>query len=230
MSLGVKSVPHFAVIYFLLLISRHVLDKSTASRNFDHFNSKLNTTECPDKTVCPGPQNQSCCNAKKGKKEINFGNNAIIPTAMKDLISYYNAAGYTIPSRTAESSISESTAQRTPSSGITIDSSSTAFSTSTSVSPPSSISSSERNQASGGSGLSISAKVIVGAAVGIAVLLLLFSCFLIHRHRLKCRAVNLVRSAEVEGTEEGRELEMHRNLCELQGSQTAVEIDETNPK
>lgn len=221
-----------------------MLDKSTAALNFDHFKYSLNTTSCPDNTICPGPQNQSCCDAKKGKKEIDFGNNAIIPTAMKDLSSYYKAAGYTIPSRAAESSISESTAQRTPSSSITIDSSSTAFllpsstqdvdpsiSDSTSVSPPSSISSSERNQASGGSGLSISAKAIVGAAASIAVLLLLVSClYLIHRHRLKCRAVKLVRSAEVEGTENGRELEMHRNLSELQGSPTAVEIDETNPK
>ena len=73
--------------------------------------------------------------------------------------------------------------------------------------------------------------MIAGAAASIAVLLLLVSClYLIHRHRLKYLAVNLVRSAELEGTGNGREVEMRRNLSELQGSPTAVELDETNPK
>lgn len=212
-----------------------MLDKSTAALNFDHFKYSLNTTSCPDNTICPGPQNQSCCDAQKGKKEIDFDNNAIIPKEMKDLSSYYKAAGYTIPSRAAESSTSGSsrsgsTAQRTPSSLLLsstqdIDPS---ISTSTSVSRPSSISS---DQASGGSGLSISAKAIVGAAASIAALSLLVSClYLIHRHRLKYRAVNLERSAEPGGAENGREVEMGRNVSELQGSPTAVEMDETNPK
>lgn len=222
-----------------------MLDKSTAALNFDHFKYSLNTTSCPDNTICPGPQNQSCCDAQKGKKEVDFDNNAMIPKDMKDLTSYYQAAGYTIPSRAAESSTSESsasgssrsgssrsgsTAQRTPSSLLLSSTQDVdpSISTSTSVSRPSSISS---DQASGGSGLSISAKAIVGAAASIAALLLLVSClYLIHRRRLKYRAVNLVRSAEPGGAENGREVEMRRNVSELQGSPTAVEMDETNPK
>lgn len=210
-----------------------MLDKSTAALNFDHFKFSLNTTSCPDNTICPGPQNQSCCDAKKGKKEIDFDNNAIIPKEMKDLSSYYEAAGYTIPSRAAESSTSGSstsgsTAQRTPSSLLLSSTQDVepSISTSSSVSRPSLISSDEHNQASGGSGLSISAKAIVGAAASIAALLLLVSClYLIHRHRLKYRAVNLVRSAEPGGAENGREVEMCRNVSELQGSPTAMEMD-----
>lgn len=221
-----------------------MLDKSTAAVNFDHFKYSLNTTSCPDKTICPGPKNQSCCDAKKGRKEIDFGNTAEIPKELKDLRSYYEAAGYTIPSRAAESSTSgssrsESAAQRTPSSRTlkvlrllsSTQNVNSSISTCKSASLPSSTCSSERNQASGGSGLSISAKVIAGAAASIAVLLLLISClYLIHSHRLKYRAVNLVRSAELDGTGNGQEVEKRRNLSELQGSPTAVELDETNPK
>lgn len=207
---------------FSLLISRHVLDKSTAALNFDHFKYSLNTTSCLDNTICPGPQNQSCCDAKNGKKEIDFGNNAIIPTQMKDLSSYYEAAGYTIPSRTAESSTSGSTAQSTPSSSITT------VSTSTSVSRPSSMPSNGRDQPSGGSGLSTSAKAIVGAAASIVALLLLVSClYLIRRHRLKHREKYPARNTEPEGTQNSQVVEVRRDLSELQGSPAGVEMDDT---
>lgn len=203
---------------FSLLISRHVLDKSTAALNFDHFKYSLNTTSCLDNTICPGPQNQSCCDAKNGKKEIDFGNNAIIPTQMKDLSSYYEAAGYTIPSRTAESSTSGSTAQSTPSSSITT------VSTSTSVSRPSSI-------PSGGSGLSTSAKAIVGAAASIVALLLLVSClYLIRRHRLKHREKYPARNTESEGTTNTQVVEVRHDLSELQGSPAGVEMDDTTTR
>lgn len=46
-----------------------------------------------------GPHNHSCYDAKNRKKEIDYGNSAIILEGIKDLSSYYEAAGYTIQSR-----------------------------------------------------------------------------------------------------------------------------------
>lgn len=209
--------------FISLLISRHVLDKSTAALNFDHFKYSLNTTSCHDDTFCPGPQNQSCCEAKNGKKEIKFDNNAIIPKELKDLSSYYKAAGYTIPSRTAESSTSESTSLLLSSTRDV----GTSISSSASLSRSSSIPSEGRDQPSGGSGLNTSAKAVVGAAASIVALLLLISfLYLIRLRRLKHRAVNPVKSAEIEVAEKGPVVEMRGNMGELQGSPTAVEMDE----
>ena len=215
-----------------------MLDKSTAALNFDHFKYSLNTTSCPDNTKCPGPQNQSCCDANNGKKEIDFGNNAIIPSGGTELSSYYEAAGYTIPSRTAESSTSGSTAQYTPNSSIRTDSSPTAFllpssartidpsiGTSASRLSPSSIPSTGRDQPSGGSRLSTSAKAIIGATVSLVGILLLVSYFcLIRRHRMKHRAVNPIRSTEPEYNQMA---DIPRELNELQGSPGGVEMETT---
>lgn len=202
-----------------------MLDKSTAALNFDHFKYNLNTTSGSDNTKCPGPQNKSCCDAKNGKKEIYFGNNAIIPAGTKDLSSYYEAAGYTIPSRTAESSSSGSTAFILPSSARGIDPS---IGTSAPLLGPSSISSDGRDQPSGDSGLSTSAKAIVGATLSLVVMLLLASClYLTRRHRMKHRAVNPIRSIELENAEYRQMAEMPRNLRELQGSPAGVEIETT---
>lgn len=204
-----------------------MLDKSTAALNFDHFKYDLNTTSCSDNTKCPGPQNQTCCDAKNGKKEINFDNNAIIPQNRKDLSTYYEAAGYTIPSRRAEST--GSTAQQTPHSSTRTGSPSTAardidqsIGTSTSRLSPSSVSFDGRDQPFGGSGLSTSAQAIVGATVSLVSILLLVSClYVIRRHRMKHRAV---RSIEPEVAEYSQSALTARNLCELQGSQAGVEM------
>lgn len=222
MSLCVEFVPWFSSPSFLVLISRHVLDKSTAALNFNHFKYDLNTTSCSDNTKCPGRQNQTCCDAKNGKKEIDFGNNAIIPENLKDLSSYYEAAG---PSRTVEST--GSTAQHTPHYSTTTGSSSTAargtdpsIGTSASRLSPSSISSDGRDQPSGGSSLSTSARVIVGATVSRVGILLLVSClYFIRRHRMKHRAVKPGRSIEPEKAEYSQLAVTASNLSELQGSQ-----------
>lgn len=59
-------------------------------------------------------------------------------------------------------------------------------------------------------------------------LFLLVSClYFIHRHRLKHRAVDPVRSAELEGAESGQVVEMPSNVSELQGSPAEVGIDST---
>lgn len=209
-----------------MLNSRHLLDKSTAALNFDHFKYDLNTTSCSDNTKCPGPQNKTCCDAKNGKKEIDFGNNAIIPGNLEDLSSYYKAAGYTIPSRTAEST--RSTAQHTSHSSTTTGSSSTAARTSASRLNPSS---EGRDQPSGGSSLSTSAKAIVGATVSLVGILLLASClYFIRRHRMKRRGVEPVRSIEPENTEYSQFAVTARNLIELQGSPAGAEMGIATPR
>ena len=70
------------------------LNKTTASTNFDHFDYKLNTTTCPDQTICPS-DDPMCCSQHRGKIEIEFHNNAAIPSAKSALVSYYSAASYT---------------------------------------------------------------------------------------------------------------------------------------
>lgn len=75
---------------FILLTISFVL--GTAHNVFDY---KLNATICDDSTACPSPGNQNCCQAKGGKIEISFHNNAIIPNSAGSLESYYRAAGYT---------------------------------------------------------------------------------------------------------------------------------------
>lgn len=70
------------------------LNKTTASTNFDHFDYSLNTTTCPDQTICPS-DDPRCCSQNRGKIEIQFHYNAAIPSARSDLFSYYSAASYT---------------------------------------------------------------------------------------------------------------------------------------
>ena len=68
---------------------------------YDKFNYALNTTQCPDGTLCPFPKNQNCCDAGQGVKEIhyNYPSSAVMPTVVVELNSFYAAAGYTFPSR-----------------------------------------------------------------------------------------------------------------------------------
>lgn len=72
------------------------LNKTTASTNFDHFDYRLNTTTCPDQTICPS-DDPSCCTQSRGKVEIEFHYDAAIPSpsAKAEIISYYSAATYT---------------------------------------------------------------------------------------------------------------------------------------
>ena len=66
------------------------------------FNYTLNTTFCDDSTICPYPNNQGCCAAGKGIKEIVFPGAGPLPTLTAALPAYYEAAGY-VPSSTPPS-------------------------------------------------------------------------------------------------------------------------------
>lgn len=65
-------------------------DSGNETLNYDHFDYKLNTTICPDATVCPQnffstADNTTCCDNHQGKTEINYHNDAVIPIAASDL-------------------------------------------------------------------------------------------------------------------------------------------------
>ncbi len=47
---------------------------------------------------CPNPNNLTCCFNHEGVREIKFHNDATIPTVAAELSTYYEAAGYSIPS------------------------------------------------------------------------------------------------------------------------------------
>ncbi|KAM0803628.1 hypothetical protein BDR22DRAFT_42108 [Usnea florida] len=66
---------------------------------YDTFNYQLNTTQCPDGTLCPFADNKTCCDAKKGIKEIHYSynNSAVMPKEEAQLTAFYAAAGYTFP-------------------------------------------------------------------------------------------------------------------------------------
>ena len=63
---------------------------------YDKFNYALNTTQCPDGTLCPFANNQDCCDTGQGVKEIHYDypSSAVMPTAIIELASFYAAAGY----------------------------------------------------------------------------------------------------------------------------------------
>ncbi len=68
------------------------------------FNYTLNITICSDGTFCPNPNNETCCYNNKDIREIEYSNNALIPTAATALPSFYAVGGYTIPTVTPSTS------------------------------------------------------------------------------------------------------------------------------
>lgn len=66
---------------------------------YDKFSYALNTTQCPDGTLCPLADNQNCCHANRGIKEIRYKYNssAVMPKDVAELSTFYAAAGYTFP-------------------------------------------------------------------------------------------------------------------------------------
>ena len=68
---------------------------TTAAPNFDHFTWE-NVIMCRDGTICPSPKNQSCCDQEHGRVEINYHNNATVPSERSLLSSYYADGGYMI--------------------------------------------------------------------------------------------------------------------------------------
>ena len=66
---------------------------------YDTFNYALNTTQCPDGTLCPFASNRNCCDKNQGIKEVhyNYTRDASMPTDVAALTTFYAAAGYTFP-------------------------------------------------------------------------------------------------------------------------------------
>lgn len=66
---------------------------------YDNFNYALNTTQCPDGTLCPFANNSGCCDRNQSVTEIHYSYNssAAMPTDVAELTTFYAAAGYTFP-------------------------------------------------------------------------------------------------------------------------------------
>ena len=142
-----------------------------SANSFAYFDYSLNTTICvgSDRTLCPGPNNQTCCDNHQGITEINYYNQDALPTVTTDLAalsSYYAAGDYT---STSSSSSSSSTS---PSSA------SPSLKASNSANP----SSSPASGLSGGSKAGIGVGVALGAVAVAAALLYLF-----YRHKQNIR-------------------------------------------
>lgn len=150
----------------------HPLDQSA---NFiAYFDYSLNTTICDDndKTICPSPNNQSCCDNHQGITEINYYNQDAIPTNTTNLAalsSYYAAGDYS----STFSSSSSSSSSTSPSSA----------SPSSKASPSAKPSSSPASGLSGGSKAGVGIGVALGAVAVAAALLYLF-----YRHKQNIRA------------------------------------------
>lgn len=158
-----------------LINNNHFTDLGNVTDNFDHFNYQLNVTICSDSTICPNPRNQSCCDQGQGRTEINYHNNAVMPSVFADLSSYYALAGFTIPVSTSSSTRSTSLAAQTPSSPVIVTVVTTSLS-STSLPPPEPSS----------SGLSPGAKTGIGVGIGVGAAILgvlLLILYMLYRRR-----------------------------------------------
>ena len=67
------------------------------------FGYTQNTTDCGDGTFCMYPGNETCCFDRKGSREITYHNTARIPTIAEAWTTYYEDAGYSLPTTTATS-------------------------------------------------------------------------------------------------------------------------------
>ena len=66
------------------------------------FQYQQNTTDCGDGTFCMYPGNETCCLDHKGSREITYHNPARIPTIAEGWTTYYEDAGYSLPTTTAD--------------------------------------------------------------------------------------------------------------------------------
>lgn len=140
------------------------------------FDYSKNTTICDDLTICPGPNNKTCCDSQGGKSEINFHNIATIPSAIISLSTYYSQGGYAFTCDEFISSLATTTPVSSPSSP-----SPTSISIANSLSTPIAT-----TAATGGiSGPSAGAKggIATGVIVGVAIIASLG--FLLYKQRQK---------------------------------------------
>ncbi len=147
------------------------------------FNYTLNITICSGVTFCPNPNNETCCYNNKDIREIEYSNNAFIPTAATALPSYYAVGGYTIPTVTPITS-----------SGVSGTASTTLI--------PSTLTP-NLHRAPSGLGAGAKAGIIVGVVGGVVVLgamlfFLLRHCRRRRRQRTNCSALKPVREMDSE--------------------------------
>ena len=79
---------------------------NTDPRAWNWFSYAENTTNCGDGTFCIDPGNETCCFNGEGVKEITYHNTATIPTVAEEWTTYYEDAGYSVPTTTSTASAS----------------------------------------------------------------------------------------------------------------------------
>ena len=76
-----------------------IIDPGKTAPHMDLFDYKLNTTICDDGTICPhnffSSSNSTCCDNHQGIQEINYSNNAFLPTVSSDLSSKISGLKHT---------------------------------------------------------------------------------------------------------------------------------------
>ena len=158
-----------------------------------HFSYANNVTICDDGTVCPNPNNETCCTKHKGRTETNYHNQARLPESVTGLASYYAQAGYTIPGASttplvevhaAQSSSVPSSATQSSTSSL---SSSVVKTTQQSASVTTSTAAEQTliSSVSTSSGLSAGAKAGIGVGVGVAAMICATIAFVFYTRQRK---------------------------------------------
>ena len=139
------------------------------------------------------PGNETCCFNHGGVKEITYHNTATIPTVAEEWTTYYQDAGYSVPTTTTSQSTSTilsskdiaeipaSTASAAHSQRLNVSSSPTSQTISTGVPEPVPASTSKTTIGPG-------EKTIIGIASAVGVLGAIGSLYLFQRSRAKRRA------------------------------------------
>lgn len=78
------------------------IDYNKTTKDYNDFDYKLNTTICDDGTVCPrndfAASNDTCCDQHQGITEINYHNEAVIPS----VAAHMSGTLQSVPSRSAD--------------------------------------------------------------------------------------------------------------------------------
>ncbi|KAL2041785.1 hypothetical protein N7G274_005569 [Stereocaulon virgatum] len=152
------------------------LDAAHLVPNFDHFSYARNTTQCNDGTICPFPNNQTCCDNKQGITEITYHNLRALPSSPRNLAAalstYYEGGAYS------------TVGPPTSASSTTLSLSVTSAVSSTSTSPESITSSPPPPASSSSSGLGVGSKAAIGVGGAVAIGTLGATLvYLLRRHR-----------------------------------------------
>lgn len=153
-----------------------------------HFSYANNVTICDDGTLCPNPNNETCCKKHQGRTELNYHNRARLPESVTGLASYYAQAGYTIPGASATPSVELHAARSSPVPTSAAHSSSPPSSTGSgnaSSTPASPAAKQSLNPLPSSSGLSAGAKAGMGVGIGVAAMICATVAFIFYLRRRK---------------------------------------------